>query len=451
MELEAVQTTVRRIYPDGNCVVSRQDFKQLLSQLTDLSNTEVDVLMSEACKDGDDMVRLTSFIDWIFGDNLLNPPPPPDPVPVVFKTEIDALWSASRNLLKSRITDKDYLQDPNDEKMAQSFVSFVDAGLSAARWEPMDSERVRDIATKEDYSQVYTAKLGHRTDVKVDNLWDVKTRAEAAIAEAVCSAADNPPLQALLKELYAHKDALKWSQGSFGPKVYTADFLGTYANTMLSESLFRQPEKQHGLSYAAGRRPLECGIFYLDPGVEYPLHYHRELEAYLVLAGTTRFVWLVVDDDGETDRLVTMDRSQGEWHFNPPNVPHCITTPLGTPHLALWFREGGPGQVANNKFGPKWVGCVDGLDMIDEFDDDNIPDATAKDCPEKPGSIGAKMGEVFLKDTEKFIRSLTPAQFEYLESDPLSFHEIDSLLTPERLHELHQRMSAHCELCDMSS
>ena len=53
---------------------------------------------------------------------------------------------------------------------------------------------------------------------------------------------------------------------------------------------------------------------------------------------------------------VFIDKKAGEWHFNPPHVPHAITSPHGKPHLSLWFREGGPGQEANNKFGPEWIG-----------------------------------------------------------------------------------------------
>lgn len=354
---------------------------------------------------------------------------PPPTSCCVFKTEIDEWWKVQRDALHSRITDRDYIETEDDDKMADSLASFMDASLAAVRWHTVDSERVTTVTTQEDYRQVYTAKLGLRTDVSPDNLFNIKLRAEKAIEDGIATAEGNPQLQNLLRKFLDHKEALKWSQGSFGPVVYTAEFLGTYANAMVSGSLWQQSEKSFGQSYFSGPRPLECGIFYIDAGVEYPLHYHQELESYFILAGKTQFLWLV------EDKLVTMDRKQGEWHFNYPNTPHAITTPFNEPHLSLWFREGGPGQAANNKFGPKWIGCVDGLHMIDEHDVDGIPDNpdhVARD-DERIGSFGFAAGSVFKKDTDHFLRALSPAQFDYLRDDPNSMAEIDNLLTPGKI------------------
>mmetsp|Transcript_117799 Transcript_117799/g.333958 ORF Transcript_117799/g.333958 Transcript_117799/m.333958 type:complete len:539 (+) Transcript_117799:83-1699(+) len=357
-------------------------------------------------------------------------PPPPAPVEVLFKRVMDKWWDAHKENLRTRITDRDYIEGKDDSCMAASIVKFVTRGLSAARWVPRDSERARSVADKEHYIEVYTAKLGNRTDVPRDNLWNIKLRAEKFIEASIASSGPDPTLRNLLEALLADKEALAWSQGGFGPVVYTSKFLGTYANTMLSGSLYEHPKQHWGQSFFSGPRPLECGIFYIDAGVEYPLHYHQELEAYFILGGETRFVWFV------ENKLVTMDRKQGEWHFNNPNTPHAITTPHGTPHLSVWFREGGPGQAANNKFGPKWVGCVDGLHMVDEHDNAGVPNHVAKDDNKLVGSLGFGRGSVFLKDTHKFLRALTPAQFDYLKHDPSGFTEIDTLLTPEKHDQL---------------
>lgn len=161
--------------------------------------------------------------------------------------------------------------------------------------------------------------------------------------------------------------------------------------------------------------------------------HHKELEAYFLLAGSTRYAWLV---DGQ---LVTMDRNQGQWHFNYPNIPHAITTPLGKPHLSLWFREGGPGQKANNRFGPKWIGDTTGLDVLRELDEDGIADFvddSAKDM--HLGSHGFCVQSVFRADTDRFLRVLTADQFRHLQTDPNAMDEIDSLLTPEREGHLEQ-------------
>ncbi|CAE8653145.1 unnamed protein product [Polarella glacialis] len=341
---------------------------------------------------------------------------------------MDAWWAAYCEGLRSRICDGDFIQGKDDAKMADSLIAFISAGLSGCRWETMDSKVANEAITKQEYIDVYALKLGKRMDVPTDGLYELKVRADKALQDAIGTAA--PPLQKLLQAFVSKNEALKWSQGSFGPVVYTSEFLGTYCNAMISEVLYQHPEKRYGQSYVSGPRPLECGIFYIDPNVEYPLHYHQELEVYYLLGGETRFVWLV---DG---KLVTMDRKQGEWHFNPPNIPHAITTPLGKPHLSLWFREGGPGQATNNKFGPKWVGCADGLHMIDEHDIANIPDHVVHDDATMKGSLGFGKGTVYLKDCDRFLRALTPAQFEYLKSDPHNMGQIDSLLTPDKVDDL---------------
>jgi len=359
-------------------------------------------------------------------------PPPPAPVDCIFKQEMDEWWQAHRENLRSRITERDFIQGEDDEKMANCLVKFMDRGISSARWMAKADPRLKPVADRDDYVEVYAAKLGARTDVPTDNLWNLKCRAEKCIEDGIKMSASNPTLQSFLRTILENKECLSWSQGSFGPTVFTAQFLGTYANAMLSGPLYEHAERHWGRSYFSGPRPLECGIFYIDPAVEYPLHYHQELEAYFILAGETRFVWEI------EGKLVTMDRKQGEWHFNYPNTPHAITTPHRTPHLSLWFREGGPGQKANNMFGPKWIGCADGLHMMDEHDIDGVPDAKdiANDDNTMIGSLGCAGGSVFLKDTDKFLRTLTPAQFDYLKNDPNCMGSIDSLLTPERYKDL---------------
>eukprot|EP00401_Gymnodinium_catenatum_P053071 CAMPEP_0117472652 /NCGR_PEP_ID=MMETSP0784-20121206/8361_1 /TAXON_ID=39447 /ORGANISM="" /LENGTH=386 /DNA_ID=CAMNT_0005266817 /DNA_START=99 /DNA_END=1259 /DNA_ORIENTATION=+ len=366
------------------------------------------------------------------GASIAAPPKP------LFKSEFDVWWQKHKELLYSRIVEKDYIEAADDAAMASSLVTFIGQSLSAVRWEAMDSERAQAVTTYADYKEVYAAKLGTREDVSSDNLYRIKLRADQAIQDGIAAAANNPPLQNLLKKIYHNKEALKWSQGSFGPMVYTANFLRTYANAMVSDSLWQQSDKTYANSYFTGPRPLECGIFYIDPGVEYPLHYHKELESYFILSGKTQFLWLV------DNQLVTMDREQGEWHFNYPNTPHAITTPFGQPHLSLWFREGGPGQKANNKFGPKWIGNADGLRMIDEYDEDGIPDHedVAIDDNKMIGSYGFAAGSVFKKDTDRFLRALSPAQFDYLRDDPNAMSEIDNLLTPGKVNALDTRVAA---------
>lgn len=231
------------------------------------------------------------------------------------------------------------------------------------------------------------------------------------------------------------EEVFKWSQGGFGPAVYTGKFLTTYANAMVSESLYTQPAHRYAETFVGARRPLECGVFYIDPGVGYPLHYHGELECYYILAGTTRFVWL---QDGN---LVYLDRAAGEWHFNPPNMPHAITTPNGQPHLSLWFREGGPGQEANHKFGPKWIGDVDGLDFSGEDDEDDIPDGKYKENESFVGSLGFKKGHVFRDDCKHFLRLLTPTEFEYVNNNEEVMTNMDNLLQSTKKDELSRQVN----------
>ncbi|CAE8609788.1 unnamed protein product [Polarella glacialis] len=230
-------------------------------------------------------------------------PDPPSPVEVMWKKEMDAWWAAYSENLRTRITDRDYIQGKDDARMADSLIAFISAGLSGCRWETMDSKVANEAITKQEYIDVYALKLGKRMDVPTDSLYELKVRADKALQDAIGTAA--PPLQKLLQAFVSKNEALKWSQGSFGPVVYTSEFLGTYCNAMISDVLYQHPEKRYGQSYVSGPRPLECGIFYIDPNVEYPLHSHQELEVYYLLGGETRFVWLV---DG---KLVTMDRKQG--------------------------------------------------------------------------------------------------------------------------------------------
>lgn len=342
---------------------------------------------------------------------------------LIFKAQFDEWWPVASQQLRERIMSKYFV---DDERWAKCFTGYITKGLAAARWEHLDSHRAQSVLTKEDYVKEYSTKIVGRSDLAADNLYKISVDANEYLEPCVKEAAGNPLLAKMLSALLEKRGALSWSQGGFGPQVYTASFLQSYANAMLSDSLFTQPANKYATTHHGDDRPLECGIFFIRPGVEYPLHYHNELEAYYILGGKTRFVWLLDEE------LVYMDRSQGEWHFNPPNTPHAITTPHGTPHLSLWFREGGPGQAVNNKFGPKWIGDVDGLHIHSEDDKDPTDDPVVKDSEADPGALGFAAGSVFRKDNKKFLRLLTPTQFEYLHSNEFAVAEADSFLTPNK-------------------
>lgn len=347
-----------------------------------------------------------------------------DSAPVIFKTEIEEWWCAASHQLRESIMCKDF---EDDAKWADSFLAFVTRGLAACRWEHVDSPRVQSIVTQEEYVKEYAACLAGRSDVTADNLYRIKLDADRFLEVCLQEAAGERTLASMLGAFLARKEVFIWSQGSFGPQVYASSFLQAYANSMVSDSLFTQAKDHFARTYHGTHRQLECGVFYIEPGVSYPLHYHKELEAYYILGGSTRFVWLL---DGE---LVYMDRKQGEWQFNPPNIPHAITTPHGTPHLSLWFREGGPGQKANNKFGPKWIGDVDGLHMRSEDDTDHTHDSIVTEGEDDAaGGLGFAVGGVVREDCNKFVRKLTPAQFEDLRSINTVVDHVDAYLTPQK-------------------
>jgi len=359
-------------------------------------------------------------------------PPPPAPAVVtgvLLKVQLDAWWPWASGRLRALIVKSDF-QD--DEKWAASMIKFIGKGLAACRWITEDSEIALDVTTRDEYLEEYGAKLGDRKDVPTDNLWRLKSLADEALKREASKCVGVPMHIDLINALYDKREALKWSQGGFGPSAYHSDFLKSYANAMLSDSWFTQPQNRYGETYAGQKRPLECGIFYLVPGTEYPLHYHNELEAYYILAGKTRFVWM------HDDKLIYLDREAGQWHFNPPNLPHAITTPHGEPHLSLWFREGGSGQEANNKFGPKWIADVDGLDFIGEDDEDGVADGVYTEETRMVGSLGFKKGCVFRDDCKKAMRLLTPSQFEYLNNDESVMAKIDEMLDPEMKKSLEQ-------------
>mmetsp|Transcript_78115 Transcript_78115/g.216001 ORF Transcript_78115/g.216001 Transcript_78115/m.216001 type:complete len:382 (+) Transcript_78115:69-1214(+) len=348
------------------------------------------------------------------------------------KKEFEDWWAAHKDNLFTRITDRDFIEHEYDEHFAKCVLQFVDHSLPGLLW--MAREDAPKDRTKETYMADYAKKLGDRTDVAHDNLWNIRERALKCIEDGIETAKDNPTLQALLKALHQNADMLNWSQGSFGPKVYNAKFLTTYANTMLSDRVWTQEKDTYGTAFVWERRPLECGIFYVDAGVNYPLHYHEELEGYFVLAGSTDFKWLY------EGKVINMKRTQGEWHFNYPNLPHAITTPDGKPHLSLWLREGGLGQEANNRLGPKWIGSVDGMTTVDTDDQGNETAAQEQqDDPNMIGSAGYEPGAVFREDIDAFMRVLSPAEFKEIRDDPDGMNDIEQLLTPGRMGTFRKR------------
>jgi len=266
-------------------------------------------------------------------------------------------WPHTKTLLKD-----EWLKTraPYARAWAAAFDNYVTAGLNAVDWVQGEGSPIR----KKAYIEMYTAKLENRTpaDVPGDNLFEIAHRAEGSLWTSarlayMCKEYLGKVNGALIESLSKQRDRLVWSQGDLGPLIYHKEFLEVYANAMVSGALWQH----HGnltkqeTTFAGNRAPLEAGVFYMDSQVEYPLHFHDELEAYFILGGTTRFVWL---EDGE---LTYKDRDAGEWHVNPPNIPHSVVTPLpGQQHLALWFREGGQGQEANNLYGPKWINDVRG-------------------------------------------------------------------------------------------
>lgn len=128
---------------------------------------------------------------------------------------------------------------------------------------------------------------------------------------------------------------LSWSQGTFGPRHYARAFLETYTNAMLSS-----------LWSPCG---LEVGLFFLRRGTRYPLHRHVEKEVYYVVAGRVTYFHVI---EGQ---LVGFERGPGDWHYNPPDVPHTMATDRGEDHLCLWIRQGSDGQAINDIKGPIMV------------------------------------------------------------------------------------------------
>lgn len=290
-------------------------------------------------------------------------------------------WPQTRKLLRD-----EWLKTraPKAEAWATAFDNYVTIGLDAVDWVQGEGSPLH----KETYVELYESKLANRTlaDIPVDNLFEIAHRAEGALWSSAklaytCKEYLGKVNGALIESLAKQRDRLVWSQGSLGPRIYQKKFLETFANAMVSDALWQHPGNltEQETTFAGNKAPLEAGVFYIDSSVEYPLHFHEELEAYFILGGTTRFVWL---EDGQ---LTYKDRDAGEWHVNPPNIPHSIVTPLpGQYHLSFWFREGGPGQAANNRYGPKWIDDVSGLKT--NFDAKQYGDATLDG--ELDGDIG---------------------------------------------------------------
>eukprot|EP00746_Dinoflagellata_sp_MGD_P009895 gnl/MRDRNA2_/MRDRNA2_120275_c0_seq1.p1 gnl/MRDRNA2_/MRDRNA2_120275_c0~~gnl/MRDRNA2_/MRDRNA2_120275_c0_seq1.p1 ORF type:complete len:477 (-),score=90.27 gnl/MRDRNA2_/MRDRNA2_120275_c0_seq1:129-1559(-) len=444
-----INEVFHRNFPRGTCSTS-----QLANVLTKVdpgqSKDVYDKLVQASDVSGDSVVHYKQFFAFLKGPENCFSMGISD-----FVTKIEEeghITSASTNMMQAELEQwwkasgafdlHELVRDTEFEfrdAWAEHLVRFISCGLLGIEWESKDSARAKEIESEADYIAKYSKRLLKRTDVSKRNLYEIKLRADETLDKAAKNENLKPEIQRLLAAIAEVKPAFKWSQGGFGPKAYRADFLTTYANTMISDSLWKQKPEAYQPSFENNKTFLECGIFYIDAGTEYPLHYHEELEAYYILYGKTRFYQLL---DG---KIVAFDREAGEWHFNPPYVPHSITSPHGTPHLSLWFREGGPGQEANNKFGPKWIGCCEGLDVthennLDSDDENDIPCGVYYDGVDMKGAAGFGRSTK-LSTGEQFFRILTPHEFMTLQKDPNAMKSIDSALTPTGVDDLKELIS----------
>lgn len=85
---------------------------------------------------------------------------------------------------------------------------------------------------------------------------------------------------------------------------------------------------------------LRCGLFYLRPGVYYPLHDHDADETYVILAG--RAIWTA----GSDTRL----REAGEMIHHPSLTPHAFRT--GTEGILAFWRWSGDINTHSYRFLP---------------------------------------------------------------------------------------------------
>lgn len=364
--------------------------------------------------------------------------------PGLFEAELEHWWTqiGSKGLrdcyMASEYADK--------EKWANHMVDFIEKSFKTLKHvqKGSDDKRLKPV-TKDEYIKTYTDVLKGRTNgPKSENLWNLKCEADAYLKKAVATIKE-PALKLLLSTFLREKEALVWSQGSFAPQTSTRQFLETYVNAMLSGDQWDQPKEGFQMAYHGKRAEfLESGIFFIKPGVEYPLHYHEAMEAYYILSGTTRFVLMVEDEkDSTKSKLKYIEKKAGEWHFNPPWVPHAIVTPHGQPHLALWFREGGVGELQNNKAGYKWIGDVDGMEMLTP-DERGAFEKFCMSCiggdpevkrhnsdPNLIGSLGFKPGSVASPENDHYFRVLKPSEFELLNDDPKALENLNKSLTPE--------------------
>mmetsp|Transcript_8062 Transcript_8062/g.12072 ORF Transcript_8062/g.12072 Transcript_8062/m.12072 type:complete len:305 (+) Transcript_8062:44-958(+) len=225
----------------------------------------------------------------------------------VFKPVFSAWWKKAGPALHETIMKLDF----EDKKAwADHIVDFITKGLGAVEWVSPVSDRILGdlgVTTEQEYIDEYAKKIAGRDDVASTNLAKIANRARVCVegASEDPNLEGKPEYQALAAELKKFSQALTWSQGGFGPQAYSAEFLTTYANTMISESLWKQHPSKCNPPFenfdtiggsTADDSPLECGIFYIDPLVEYPLHHHKQLECYFILAGETRFVYLLDND-----------------------------------------------------------------------------------------------------------------------------------------------------------
>mmetsp|Transcript_66576 Transcript_66576/g.150319 ORF Transcript_66576/g.150319 Transcript_66576/m.150319 type:complete len:252 (+) Transcript_66576:352-1107(+) len=150
-------------------------------------------------------------------------------------------WQTAKSELNTTILATDLEES---RAWANHFTDFIDKSLLKVEWANIvKGHDGAEIDDKKKYVEEYKKKLGGRQDVAEDNLYVIAERAKAFLRETPYGPAltDKPEFAELVKALANVSNVLTWSQGSFGPKAYSPEFLTTYANTMLSEKLWQQP------------------------------------------------------------------------------------------------------------------------------------------------------------------------------------------------------------------
>lgn len=130
---------------------------------------------------------------------------------------------------------------------------------------------------------------------------------------------DSDPRHRLVARLHQVQAQLKWSQ-TYRAEDFGAGFLDRYGWTELI-----------GARGPVASETLACGFLLLGPDVEYPDHYHRAEELYIVLSGTA--MW-------RRGAAPWREQPPGTVVHHPPNVLHAMRTSR-EPLLALYLWRGG--------------------------------------------------------------------------------------------------------------